>query len=166
MELAVDLAEDGVDGAHDGDDVGDLVAWDDVREDGKVGERGPAPLHPVGLGAAVGDEIAADLAAGALDARVGLALGDAYLPHRLDAGARGDGPLGQAVQGLAYDLDGLAELDHPHPIAREAVARRLHGHLEVEVLVGGVGFGPADVVVDAGATDEWARDADLLRQLA
>src|SRR2546430_17107744 len=118
MKLAVDLAEHGIDGAHDGDDVGDLVAGDDVREDGQVGERGSAPLHPVGLGAAVGDEIAADLAAGALDARVGLALGYAHLPHRLDAGARGDGSPGQPVPGLADDLDGLAELDHAYAIPR------------------------------------------------
>src|SRR6266508_4149220 len=59
----VDLAEDGVDRAHDGDDVGDLVTRDDVRQEGQVRERGAAPLHPVGLGRAVCDEVAADLAA-------------------------------------------------------------------------------------------------------
>src|SRR5215831_7957581 len=89
MKLAGDLAKDGIDGAHDGDHVGNLVTGKDVWENGEVGEGGPAPLHAVGLGAAVGDEIAADLAAGALDARVRLALGDAHLPHRLDPGPRG-----------------------------------------------------------------------------
>src|SRR2546429_3706384 len=62
-------------------------------------------------------------------------LGDAHLPHRLHARAGRDGPRGQPVESLADDLDGLAELDHSHAVAREAVPRRLHRHLEVEVLV-------------------------------
>src|SRR5882672_3230778 len=131
----VDLAEDGVDRTHDGDDVGDLVARDDVWQEGQVRERGTAPLHAVRLGRAVGDQVAADLAARALDAGVRLALGDAHLPHRLHARAGRDGPRGQPVESLADDLDGLAELDHPHAVAREAVPRPLHRHLEVEVLV-------------------------------
>src|ERR1043166_498687 len=62
-------------------------------------------------------------------------------PPRLPARPRGDRPLGQPVERLAHDLDGLAELDHPHAIAREAVAGRLHGDLEVEVLIGRVRLG-------------------------
>src|SRR6266498_52922 len=59
---SVHFSEHGVDGAHDGDDGGDLAADEDVRQDGEVGEGGAAPLHPVGLRAAVGEEVAAHLA--------------------------------------------------------------------------------------------------------
>src|ERR1700674_3250997 len=41
---SVDFPEDGIDGAHDRDDVGDLVARDDVRQERQVRERGAAPL--------------------------------------------------------------------------------------------------------------------------
>ena len=68
---------------------------------GEIAERGAAPLEAVGLGAAVGDQVAADLAARAFHPRVAFALGHAHLPHRLHARARGDRPLGQAVERLA-----------------------------------------------------------------
>ena len=41
----------------------------------EVDEARPADVHPVGLGGAVGDEVAAELAAGRLDGDVDLALG-------------------------------------------------------------------------------------------
>src|SRR5262249_49417249 len=72
---SIALAEHRVDRAHDRDHVRHLAADQDVRQDREIGEGGPAPLHAVGLGAAVGHEVAAHLAARALDARVGLALG-------------------------------------------------------------------------------------------
>src|SRR6266536_4475952 len=77
----VDLAEDGIDGAHDGHDVGDLAAGNDVRKNGEVREGRAPPLHPVRFRSAVAHQVAADLAPGPLDARVGLALGDAHLAH-------------------------------------------------------------------------------------
>src|SRR6185295_19116244 len=87
--LAVDLAEDGIDRAHDRDHIGHPAADQDVGEHREVGERGAAPFHAVGLGAPVGDEVAAHLPARSLHACVALALGDADLAHRLDAGAGG-----------------------------------------------------------------------------
>src|SRR5438067_10837827 len=75
----VDLAEDGIDGAHDGHDVGHLVTGDDVGQDREVRERGAAPLQAVRLGAAVGDDVAAELPARPFHARVALALGDPHL---------------------------------------------------------------------------------------
>src|SRR5678816_1536393 len=62
----VDLAEDGVDGTHDGHHVGDLAPRDDVRQHGQIGEGGAAPLHAVGLGPAIAHDVAADLAPRAL----------------------------------------------------------------------------------------------------
>src|SRR4026207_104486 len=82
--LAVDLAEDGIDGAHDRDHVGHPAADQDVREHREVGEGGTAPLHAVGLGPPVGDEVAAHLAARPFHARVALSLGHPHLAHRLD----------------------------------------------------------------------------------
>src|SRR4029450_10562783 len=67
-----------------------------------------------------------------------LALGPPPLPHRLHARPRGDRSFRQPVEDLAHDPDRLAELLHPHAIARVAVPRRLHRHLEVEVLVRGI----------------------------
>src|SRR6266481_3707227 len=110
--------------------------------------------------------LAVHLAARALDPRVTFALGHPHLPDRLHPGAGGDRALRQPVEGLAHDLDRLAELDHPHPVARVAVPRGLHRHLEVEILVGGVGFEPADVVAHPRAPDERAREADGLGQLS
>src|SRR5882724_225111 len=101
------------------------------RVRGWIHSASTVDLAEDGLGRAVGDQVAADLAARAFDAGVRLALGDAHLPHRLHPGAGRDGPRRQPVESLADDLDGLAELDHPHAVAREAVPRRLHRHLEV-----------------------------------
>src|SRR5262249_22204031 len=121
---------------------------------------------PVRLRSAVADHVAADLAARALDARVALALGHPHLRDRLDAGPRGDRALGQPVERLPDDPDRLAELHHAHAVARVAVARALHRHDEVEVAVRRVRLGPPHVVAHAPATDERARNADRLRDLA
>src|SRR5574341_2536677 len=110
----IHLTEHRVDRAHDGDDVGDLVAGNDVREHREVRERRATPLQAVGLGPPVADEVAADLAARPLDPRVPLTLGYAHLPHGLHPGSRRDRPRGEAVERLADDPDRLAELDHPH----------------------------------------------------
>ena len=69
-------------------------------------------------------------------------------------GTRRDRPLRQAVERLADDLQRLAELDHPHAVAREAVAGGFNRHGELEVLVGGVGIGAAQVEVDARAAQQ------------
>src|SRR5207245_6387493 len=122
--------------------------------------------RPLGRGAAGGDEVAADLAPRALDPRVGLALPDPHLPHRLHAGPRGDGPRREALERLAHDPDRLPELDHPHSVPGPAVAPGLDGHLEVEGLVRRVRLHAPDVIGNARPADERPRDPDLLRQLA
>src|SRR6266404_2503558 len=79
----VDLAEHRVDRPHDRDHVRHLAADENVRQDREIREGGAAPLHPVGLGAAVGDEITAHLAPRAFDPRIRLSLGNADLAHGL-----------------------------------------------------------------------------------
>src|SRR5688572_24766423 len=163
---SIDLAEDGIDGAHDGHDVRHLVAGHDVRQDREVRERGAAPFHAVRLGAAVGNQVTAHLAARALHAHVRLPLRNARLGHRLEPRPRRDRPLGKAVERLTNDLQRLAELHHPHAVAREAVAGGFHRHGELEVLVGGIGLRAAQVMVDARAAQQRSRDADVFGQLA
>src|SRR6266511_1059572 len=87
---SVDFAEHGVHRAHDRDDVRNLVAGNDVRQDGKVREGGAPPLHAVWLRAAVAHDVAADLATRPLHARVALAFGHPDLPDRLHPRPRGD----------------------------------------------------------------------------
>src|SRR3989454_106291 len=71
-----------------------------------------------------------------------------------------------SVEGLADDPDRLAELDHPHPVARVAVPLGLDRHDEVEVPVGRGRLGASHVVVHARAADERPRDAHVLGELA
>src|SRR4029453_5440329 len=49
MALTVDFTEHRIDGAHDGDDVGHLVAGDDVGQHREVREGSAAPLHAIRL---------------------------------------------------------------------------------------------------------------------
>ena len=69
---AVELGGDDVQAPQHGHDVGDQVVLDDVREDLEVDERRRPGADPPGGLAAVGDEVIAELAVGALDRRVDL----------------------------------------------------------------------------------------------
>src|SRR5258707_2465883 len=83
---AIHLAKHRINRPHDRDDIRDFVARNDVRKDRQVGEGGAPPLHPIGLRTAVRDQVAADLAAWSLDARVALALRHPGLRDRLQRG--------------------------------------------------------------------------------
>src|ERR1044072_9485150 len=69
------VAEDDVDAAEGGDEVGDLLAAGHDGEHLQVGEAGGADVHAGRVLLAVADEVAAVFALRVLDARVGLALG-------------------------------------------------------------------------------------------
>src|SRR6185503_1902553 len=73
---SVDLAHDRVDRGDDGDGIGHEAAPHHVRQGLDVHEAGGADVETVGLRRTVGDHVAAELAAGALDGDVHLALGD------------------------------------------------------------------------------------------
>src|SRR5690349_19294885 len=94
VRSSVYFTKDGIDGAHDGHDVGDLHAGQDVRQHREVGERSAAPLEPVGLRPAVGDELTADLAARALDASVASPFATRTWPTDLTPGRDEMGPSG------------------------------------------------------------------------
>src|SRR5471032_10423 len=63
----VDLAEDEVEGADDGDHVGDHVAARHLVQSLQMREAGAADLHAVGLVRAVGHDVNPELALGMLD---------------------------------------------------------------------------------------------------
>ena len=94
---------------------------------------------------------------GRLDRVVGLA------GRRLDQSRHlaDDRPLGQPVERLTDDADGLTELLEADEIAIVGVAGRSDRDVELEVGVGGVGFVLADVARDARP-----RSAGPLRPMA
>src|SRR5262245_34755326 len=163
--LAVHLAEHGIDRTHDRHHVRYLVPGHDVGQDGQVRKGRPPPLHAVRLRPAVAHDVAADLAPRALHPRVALALRNSDLSDRLHARPRRDRSLRKPVERLAHDPDRLPELDHPHAVARVAVAGGLDRNFEVEVPVRRVGLGPPHVVTYPRAPDERARNADRLGEL-
>src|SRR5580765_8981655 len=142
----VDFPEYRIDRAHDRHDVGYLVPGHDVRQDREVREGRAPPFQPIRLGSAVADDVASDLAARAFDPRVALALGHPDLGDRLHARPRRDRALGEPVERLPDDPDRLAELDHPHAVARVAIPRGLHRYDEVEVAIGRIRLGAPDIV--------------------
>src|SRR5215204_2950820 len=127
----VNLAEDWVHAGDDGNRVGDEAIAHHVRKRLEVDERRSADVHAIGLGTSVADDVAADLAARALDGDVDLALGhleafreqlevvDQGLHRLVDTSARrrcdlfvldADVAGGHSVDDLANDLHRLTHL--------------------------------------------------------
>src|SRR6188474_675160 len=79
----VDLAKHRINRAHDRDDVSHLMARNDMRQHGEIGERGAAPLHSIRFGASIRDQVATDFATRPLDAGVGLPFRNSHLRHGL-----------------------------------------------------------------------------------
>src|SRR5205807_6501978 len=86
---SVDFAHIYVDGAEDGDEVGDLPAAGHQRQRPEVDERRAAPLHPLRVDGAVGLHVAADRTLGSLHLDVGLTPGRRLDALRLLAEVRG-----------------------------------------------------------------------------
>ena len=142
---------------------------------------GAADVHAVGLGAAVGDEVAAELAAGRLDGHVDLALGhlealgeelevvDERLHRLVDAGPRRRRDLlvlhpvvarRHLVDDLADDPHRLADLVEPDGVAVEGVAVGADDHVELDLVVGEVRHVPAQVPRHAGRAQDRAGGAE------
>ena len=73
--------------------------------------------------------------------------------------------LRQPLHRLAHDLAGLAHLRHPHAVAVVAVAHGSDRDLEIEVLVGRVGVGLAQIPRVAGRAQQRAGHAELEQPL-
>src|SRR6516225_1325556 len=95
---SVDASHDGVDGGDGGDGVGDHAAFAGGRDGLQVGEGGVAVVHPVGSGAAVGDHVHAEFAAGRFDGEVDLS------GRHADAFGDQFEVVDQPFHGVAHDL--------------------------------------------------------------
>ena len=71
-----------------------------------------------------------------------------------------DGAVGHAVERLLADLDRLAHLVQADDVARPDVAIVRDRHLELELLVAGVGHVAAQIPVDAGSAQRRPGDAE------
>ena len=169
----VDLAHHGVERADDRDHVGDQRVGHARRGRLQRDERRRAELDAPRPRAAVGADVAAELAARRLDREVDLALGhaealgddlevvDQRLHRRVQLVARrqhdlavvGDPRLAlhvlEPVEALLDDAHRLAHLLHVHAVARVDVALGEHRHAEVDLVVGEVRLDLAHVPVDA-----------------
>ena len=114
------------------------------------------------VGAAVADEVEADLALGALDAAVGLA---GLRPEAAELGLRVHDRSGrQAGERLPQDREGLPHLEDADHVAVIDVAMRPKRDAELETRVHPVAVHLAEVVVDAGGAEHRAGDAGVDRQ--
>src|SRR5207245_6774679 len=181
---AIDLPEHDVERAEDRGYVGEHVAPAEEIHGLEVGKAGRPDFALVGLVAAVGDEIDAELALGRLDRGVDLARGnvkafgvklevvDERLHGALHLGALGrddlvvdhrDRPLpfarGELLQALLHDLGRLAHLLHADAIAVVIVAVLTHGDVEIELGVAFIGLRLAQIPCRARSAHHHAGEA-------
>ena len=159
----------------DGHGVGHEAAAHHVREGLQVHEARASDAQSVGLGAAIGHDVAAQLPAGRFHRRVGLprrhleALGeelevvDQGLHRLVDAGPGRRGDLlvlhpvvaaGHALDDLADQPHRLADLVQADGVAVEGVAVGADHDVEVQLVVGQVGLVPAQVPGVAGGAQD------------
>ena len=148
-------------------------------EAAQVGETGCANLAAVRPLGAVGDDENTHLTLGGLDGAVGLTrrngvtLGveqevvDESLHVLLHCGAGRrsdlvvldlDGASGHLVQALVDDAERLAELLHAAEVTVVAVTVDADGDVELDLVVGVIGLGLADIPRDTGSTEHDTRE--------
>ena len=163
----------------DGDGVGQQMPPRDLIHTSQMGESRSPNLAPVRPLAAVRDKENTHLALGRLDGAVSLsrrdcvALGveqevvDESLHVLLHCGARRrgdlvvldlDGTSGHFVQALVDDAEGLAELLHAAEVTVVAVTVDADGDVELDLVVGVIGLGLADIPRDTGSTEHDTRE--------
>jgi hypothetical protein len=155
------------------------VAAGHLVEAAQVGETGCANLAAVRPLGAVGDDENTHLTLGGLDGAVGLTrrngvtLGveqevvDESLHVLLHCGAGRrsdlvvldlDGASGHLVQALVDDAERLAELLHAAEVTVVAVTVDADGDVELDLVVGVIGLGLADIPRDTGSTEHDTRE--------
>ena len=180
--LAVDFAEDDVDGADQGNDVGEEFADGHDFQRLEVHEAGRAFVPAVGAVGSVADDVETEFAFGALDAGVCFTDGGRETAgpefEVVDDGLHGvveflaawgsdlfvEGvpiAFGEAVDGLAEDLDGLFHFGHADEEAVVDVSYFADGDFEIEVFIGAIGLGFAEVEGDSGRAGDRAGTAEF-----
>jgi hypothetical protein len=160
--------------ANNGNSVGEQVTARHLVEAAQVGEAGCADLAAVRPLGAVGDDEDTHLTLGRLDGAVcltrrnGVALGveqevvDESLHVLLHCGARRrgdlvvldlDGTSRHLVQALVDNAEGLAELLHAAEVTVVAVTVDTNRDVELDLVVGIIRLGLADVPGDTGTTE-------------
>lgn len=152
--LSVDFTEDEIEGADDGDDVGDEGANGHFFEGGEIEKTGGADAQAPGLKGSVGDDVVAEFALGGLDGGIDFAGGG--LEDFWDLGEDGAG--GDTIEGLADDAEALAHFFNADEVAVVAVGVLAGRDVEIELVVGGVGLGLAEVPGEAGGAEDGAGD--------
>ena len=177
--LSVNLTEHQIHRANNGDGVGKQVAARHLVEAAQVGEARCADLAAVRPLGAVGDDEDTHLTLGGFDGAVSLtrrdsvALGveqevvDQSLHVLLHCGARRrgnlvvlnlDGASGHLVQALVDDAEGLTELLHTAEVTVVAVTVDADGNVELNLVVGVVRLGLADIPGDTGTAEHDTRE--------
>src|SRR3990170_692669 len=136
--LAVDFAQDDVDRAQGGDDVGHLVPTAHLAQRRQVDEgRGPHVVAPR-VGLAGGDNVETQFSLRILDPSIRLTGRDAHLVLRL---ARLDRAFGDVAHRLLQDAQALAHLVQPQQVAVVDVAAIAGDDVEIETIVNAVRLG-------------------------
>jgi hypothetical protein len=155
------------------------VAARHLVEAAQVGEAGCADLAAVRPLGAVGDDEDTHLTLGGLDGAVGLTRGNGvtlgieqevvdkslHVLLHCGTGRRGDlvvldldGASGHLVQALVDDAERLAELLHAAEVAVVAVTVDANGNVKLDLVVGVVRLGLADVPRNTGTTEHDTRE--------
>ena len=148
-------------------------------EAAQVGETGCANLAAVRPLGAVGDDEDTHLTLGGFNSAIGLTRGNGvtlrveqevvdeslHVLLHCGAGRRGDlvvldldGTSGHLVQALVDDAERLAELLHAAEVTVVAVTVDADGDVELDLVVGVIGLGLADIPRDTGSTEHDTRE--------
>lgn len=154
--------------------IGQQVTTGNLVESTQVGKTRSTDLAPVGSLATITDQVHGHLALGSLNGRVGLTrrhrvtlsvqkeVVDQSLHVLLHGSTRRrrhlvvlnlDGARGHLVQALVDDAEGLTELLHTAEVAVVAVTVDTNGDVELDLVVGVVGLGLADIPWHTGTTE-------------
>ena len=124
-------------------DIGQEAVLEHVRHCLDIGQRGGTYFDAFRLVGAVAFDVMQILAARGLVARNGFAHGD--LARRL----HGDRPIRHVLDHLPDDLVGLHEFQHADHGAAVHIAMIIRDHIELDLVIGGIGIILADVATQA-----------------
>ncbi len=149
---SVHLAQDDIYTAQNDDQVGNFSAFGHLTQTGQINKRWRPYMITPGIGGAVGDQVKAQFTFGAFHRAVGFARRTFSqrhwsCPERI-------GPSGSLFTDLLQDAQALTHLLHADDGAVVGVTVIGDRNVKVKVVVNAVGFGFAQVVRDAGGTQD------------